>query len=206
MNIGIIGAGNVGGGLGKAWARHGHRVLFGVRDRDKDSVRALLAEAGPNASAASVAEAVAFGEVVVLAVGWGAVEDVLMAAEGWDGKVLIDATNRFSDIPRSAAEDVAAMAPGAKVVKAFNTIGAEHIAAPQFGAVRASMFICGDDPDALGTVAGLAADLGFEPVDCGPLANAALLEAVARLWVYLAHNKTGREIAFALLQREGGSA
>jgi len=202
MNIGIIGAGSVGGGLGKAWAARGHRVLFGVRDPHKDSVLALLAEAGPNAAAGSVADAVAFGEVIVLAVGWGVVEDVLMSVSSWDGKVLIDATNRFEQAQRSAAEDVAVLAAGARVVKAFNTIGAEHFAAPQFGPVAASMFICGDDPAALSAVAELAAELGFDPVDCGPLSNAMMLEAMAWLWVYLARAKTGRDIAFALLRRQ----
>ncbi len=205
MNIGIIGAGKVGGALGKAWAQRGHRVLFGVRDPQKDSVLALLAEAGPNASAGGVPEAIAFGEIVVLAVRWDVAEDILLSATGWEGKVLVDVINRFTDAPRSVAEDIAALAPGACVVKAFNTIGAEHLAAPQFGPVPPSMLICGDDEAALAAVAGLAAELGFDPQDCGPLANAALLEAVARLWFYLGNNKTGRDIAFALLRR-GDSA
>ena len=206
MNIGIIGAGNVGGGLGRLLAKQGHQIRFGVRDLHKDSVVALLAETGANAAAVSVAEAVAFGEIVVLAVGWGAVEDVMMAARDWQGRILIDATNRFSDAPRSAAEDIAAMAPGARVVKAFNTIGAEQLAQPVFDGDPASMFVCGDDADAVKIVSELAAGLGFEPVDCGPLANAALLESMARLWVYLARNKTGRDVAFALLRRGEDSA
>jgi predicted dinucleotide-binding enzyme len=121
-----------------------------------------------------------------------------------DGKIIIDATNRnimaAESVP-SAAEDVARLTPGAKVVKAFNTLGADQFAQPRFRDQTASMFICGDDSGAKSTVAALTAELGFEVVDCGPLANAAWLEALAKLWIYLARNQTGREVAFKLLRR-----
>ena len=200
MKIGIIGAGSVGGQLGKLWAAQGHRVMFGVRDPRKDTVRALVAD--EHIQVGSLADAVAFGELVVLAVPWPAAAEVIASAGDWSGKIVIDATNRFGpNGDASAAEDVAKLAAGASVVKAFNTIGAEHLADPTFGDTRATMFICGDDAAAKSVVATLAGELGFETVDAGPLGNAALLESLARLWVYLARNVTGRDVAFKLLRR-----
>ena len=102
----------------------------------------------------------------------------------------------------SAAEQVAVWAPGARVVKAFNTTGAENMSNPQFGSERASMLICGDDPDAKAAVVGLAADAGFDVVDAGRLASARLLEPLAMLWIHLAYAQgLGTGFAFKLLRR-----
>ena len=97
---------------------------------------------------------------------------------------------------------MARWAAGAKVVKAFNTIGAQHMANPRFGGQSASMFICGDDAAAKKTVATLAEALGFEPVDAGPLTQARLLEPLAMLWISMAYAYGhGANIAFRLLRR-----
>lgn len=200
MNIGIIGAGNVGGNLGKLLAARGHQVKFGVRDVEK--AKPLLAEA--KASAGSIRDAVTFGEVVMLAARPDGLPEIVAQGGDWSGKIVIDAMNQFTLPPGSAGslgEDVARLIPGAKVVKAFNTIGAEQYGQPKFGTQTASMFICGDDAQAKSVAAKLAEELGFEVVDCGPLSNAGLLESLAKLWVYLARNMTGRDIAFKLLRR-----
>ena len=203
MKIGILGAGNVGGNLGQAWAAHGHEIVFGVRDPQSAKVRSLLNKIGRNARAASVSEAASFGEVIVLAVNWSAVPDVLHNAGDLSGKILVDATNRItpgaSDRAPSAAEHVAELAPGTRVVKAFNTIGADHFTNPWIGSESASMFICGDDADAKAIVAGLAQELGFDVVDAGPLSNAHLLESLALLWIRLSRS-LGRNIGFKLLR------
>ena len=188
MNIGIVGSGKIGGSLGKLWAAKGHRVLFGVRDPESDKARDLAASEG-DTQVGSLTEAVAFGDVVVVAVPWPA--------------IVIDATNRFGPASKesatSAAEDLARMTAGAKVFKAFNTIGADRLARPQFGPQNASMFICGDDPEAKAVVSSLASELGFEVVDSGPLSSASLLESLAALWVALARGGHGKDIAFRLL-------
>jgi predicted dinucleotide-binding enzyme len=138
------------------------------------------------------------------------VQDAIKAAGDLAGKILVDATNPVKpDLSglalghtTSAAEQVARRAPGARVVKAFNTTGAGNMANPRFGGVAASMFLCGDDSAAKRTVAGLAEALGFEPVDVGPLAQARLLEAVAMLWISMAVAfGYGTDIAFKLLRR-----
>jgi len=208
MRIGIIGAGNVGSALGRGWVRAGHEVTFGVRDPAAAKVRTLVAETG--AKAAFVAEAAASGEVVVFATPWEATEDAVRGAGDLAGKVVFDCTNPLAPqlaglthgFDTSAAEMVAAWAPGARVVKIFNTTGANNMANPDFGGIAATMFYCGDDAEAKAVAARLAADLGFDPLDAGNLEQARLLEPLALLWIRLAYvQKQGREIAFKLLRR-----
>jgi predicted dinucleotide-binding enzyme len=139
--------------------------------------------------------------MVALTIPWPSAGEVLASVEDWGGRVLIDATNRFGAAERSAGEDAARLAQGARVVKAFNTIGAEHYLDPVFSGERASMLMCGDDADAKRIVAGLCKEMGFDPVDAGPLALAGTLEEVARLWVMLTRGGMGRNIAFRLIKR-----
>jgi len=210
MNIGIIGAGNVGGALGKGWAASGHQVKFGVRNSAKPEVVALLKDAGPRASAATVSEAAAFGEVVVLTVPWNMAQAALATAGDLAGKVLVDCTNPLKpDLSglavgpdTSAAEQIARWAKGARVVKCFNTTGSDNMANPKYGQDRVVMFLAGDDAAAKTTVARLGEDLGFEMVDAGGLETARLLEPLAMLWIHLAFKcGLGRGFAFKLLRR-----
>ena len=204
MKIGILGAGRIGGNLAIQWADQGHEIMLGVRDVTTEKVLSLINSIGTNVSPGSIAEAAHFGEVIVLAVPWGAAADVLAQVTDWTGKILVDATNRLApaatDTSPTAAGDVARMAPGARLVKAFNCVGAEHILKPHFEDQDASMFICGDDVEAKAVVGKLSAQIGFDPVDCGALANAQLVESMALLWIYLSR-QMGREIAFKLLKR-----
>ena len=173
-----------------------------------DKVRRLLDEVGPAASARNIADAIASAEVVILAVPWDVTEKVVRAAD-LRGKIVVDATNPIApglelatDHTTSGAELVAQWAADARVVKAFNTIGADNLESPTFGDQRATMFVCGDDPEAKAVVQGLSEELGFEAVDAGPLANARLLEPMAMLWIRLALAEGfGRDIAFKLLRR-----
>src|ERR1044072_4793170 len=129
MNIAIIGAGNVGGTLGRRWAQTGHQIKFGVRDAAKPEVVALLKETRGRAAAASVADAASFGEVVVVTTPWNATQAALKSAGDLAGKVLVDCTNPLKpDLSglslgpeTSAGEQVAQWAKGARVVKCFNT-------------------------------------------------------------------------------------
>ncbi|MGH9377866.1 MAG: NADPH-dependent F420 reductase [Terriglobia bacterium] len=194
MKIAIIGAGNVGGALGKLWAAKGHQVMFGVPDPQGTKTQALVKSIGNRATAGSVKDAASFGEVVVLATPWPATQDAVRAAGDLAGKVVIDCTNPLAadlsglviGTTTSAAEEVARWARGAKVVKAFNTIGADNFGNPKFGSEAASMFICGDDAAAKSRAGELAAELGFDVVDVGPLTAARSLEPLAMLWIDLA--------------------
>jgi hypothetical protein len=209
MNIGIIGSGSVGGTLGKAWAKRGHKILFSY-SRDPKKLENLAQSAAPNARAGSPAEAVQFGDVILFAPPWPSVDHALTAAGPLSGKIMIDCTNPLKQElsgleighTTSAAEEIAQKAPGARVVKAFNMIGAENMVNPQFGAEQATMLICGDDAAAKTLIAGLTEELGFEAADAGPLWVARLLEPLAMLWIHLAYAQgMGTGIGFKLLRR-----
>ena len=197
MKIAIIGAGKVGVALGRRWAGTGNEVVFGVRD--PGNARTQTAAAG--------------AEVIVLAVPWDAVAGAVAAAGDLSAKVLIDCTNPVGPGytlaltgALSAAELVAQWAPGARVVKAFNTLGTGMLGDladlnPRLPNPVAT-FVCGDDPAAKATASDLGRQLGFAVVDAGPLSAAALLEPTALLWINLA-DKQGLEpdFAFGLVRR-----
>lgn len=206
MKIAIIGAGNVGGALGRGFVRSGHEVIYGVRDPSLDRHAALK---GESSSVRGIQEAVRSAEVALLATPWAAAKQALEAAGDFEGKVLIDATNPIGPgfslthgHTDSGAEQVARWAPGARVVKAFNTTGVENMADPRYGETSAAMFVCGDDAEAVDAAMTLAGDLGFDAVRAGKLEAARLLEPMALVWIRLAIvEKMGRGFAFGLLRR-----
>jgi predicted dinucleotide-binding enzyme len=210
MQIAILGAGNVGGALGKNWARAGHRIAYGTRTLD-DAARAVATAAG-GASLGGVAQAVAGAGAIVLAVPFGAVGAALAEAGDLTGRIVIDATNPVRmgaaglelslGLTTSGGEQVAALAPGASVFKTLNQIGFEAMADPSGYAATPSMFVAGDDESHKPVVIGLVRDLGFEPIDAGPLSAARLLEPLAMLWIHMALvRKIGRNRAFAYVAR-----
>ena len=210
MQIGIIGSGNVGGTLGKRWAKNGHTVTFSSRDPKSAEMTRLVADAGATARADSVAAAAKASDVILLATPWPAVKSAIASAADLSGKILVDATNpllpdmsglEFGNTS-SGAEQVAGWARGARVVKAFNTVGFNVMANPQFDGRRAVMFYCGDDPDAKRIVSQLASELGFDAQDAGPLKQARVLEPFALLWITFALVQGyGRDYAFQLIKR-----
>jgi hypothetical protein len=210
MKIGIIGSGNVGGTLGTRWANAGHAVTFGSRDPGAPDMKQLLVRAGSNARAATLQDTAKSGDVLLLATPWPVTKEIVQGLGDLTGKVLIDATNPLlPDLSglavganTSGAEQVAGWARGAKVVKAFNTVGSNIMDDPAFGADKPVLFFCGDDAGAKGKLKQLADELGFEGVDAGPLTQARLLEPFALLWISLAYKAgLGREIVFKLLRR-----
>jgi predicted dinucleotide-binding enzyme len=210
MKIGVIGSGTVGGTLGKRWAQGGHSVLFSSRHPESEKMKTLIEAAGPNAAASSVAHTVEQSDILLLASPWPATKEMVAAAGDLAGKILIDVTNPFlpdlSGIEvgtnSSAGELVASWAPGAKVVKAFNTIGVNIMADPNFNGRSALLLYCGDDADAKASVAHLATELGFDAQDAGPLKQARVLEPLGLLWVSLAYVQgLGPEFAFQIVKR-----
>ena len=151
----------------------------------------------------------ASAEVGVLAVPWSAVKDALSAAGSLQGKILVDATNPLTPnlelalgFSNSAGETVARLAPGARVVKAFNTTGAENMAKAREFASRPMMSVAGDDAEAKVIVIKLAEELGFEAIDAGALKAARLLEPLAMFWIKQAYaQKFGTNFAFTLTRR-----
>jgi 8-hydroxy-5-deazaflavin:NADPH oxidoreductase len=210
MTIGMLGSGNVGGALGVRWAKAGHEIVFGTRDPQAKDIQQLLLQTGGKARAASLAEAARAGDALLLATPWPATQQILTGLGDLSGKILMDATNPLlpdlsgltDGTTTSGAEQVAKWARGAKVVKAFNTVGSNIMANSNFGAGRPVLFYCGDDAPAKQVTKQLAEALGFEAVDAGPLSQARLLEPFALLWISMALvHGLGREFAFQLLRR-----
>src|SRR6478752_6482550 len=186
MRIGILGSGLMGGKLGTLFARAGHDVVFSY-SRERSKLEGLAREAGGSARAGTPREAVQHAEMLLLAVHWSRVDDVLKQAGDLSGKILVtcslpmnaDDTGLVVAHTSSGAEELARKLPGARVVSAFGTVPSEVL----FGVFdargnsrRPSLVYCGDDPDAKALTAGLIRDVGFDPVDAGPLRTARYLE------------------------------
>lgn len=199
MRIAILGGGHVGGALGTVWSRKGHEIYFGLRDPQAPDVHVLLAGCGDRAQAGTPADAVAFAEMIVIALPFGAVEPVLASLD-LDGKIVIDCTNPPPGV--AGVESVAKICLGAKLAKCFNITGANNMANPRYTGGAAVMFACADDADAKTAAMKLAVDADFEACDLGPLSNAGLMESFARMWIWLAsRGGLGREFAFRLVRR-----
>ncbi|HVE79935.1 MAG TPA: NAD(P)-binding domain-containing protein [Gemmatimonadaceae bacterium] len=178
MRIGIIGAGNIGATAARLFVEAGHEVAVS-NSRGPESLRALVAELGPRARAETVDGAAEFGEVILLAVPWRTPE-ALPSPARVQGKVVIDAMNPYSSSggladlgDSSSSEETAKRLPGARLVKAFNTIWYQHLATrgrPDLPlGERHAIFVAGDDAEAKGVVFQLIEDIGFAAVDSGTL-------------------------------------
>ena len=189
--IAIIGTGEVAGALGPEFAAQGHDIVYGSREPDRDSVRDLVARTSGNASATTQADSVVGADIVVVAVPWYAVEDVIASLGDLSGKVVIDPTNprmvgedglRDFAIDPSNAEWIQRWAPQSHVVKAFNTMGWETMVDPDSTGGPVTVPIVGDDAEAKAVVAGLIEGMGLEPVDLGPVRYAHVVEGMYIVW------------------------
>ena len=192
MQIAIIGTGFIGGVLGRALAGNGHTVVFGSRHPEHDDMSAPSA-----ARVMSVADALTDAEVVILALPAAAVAELAAGhGEALHGKLVIDATNRMGE---PVANSRAALPTSVRYARAFNTVGGENMAQPEFAEGRADMFFSAPEADRQ-TVEQVISDVGLRPVYVGP-DQEQLVDAVFRLWVALAIGQgRGRRLAFRLLQ------
>jgi 8-hydroxy-5-deazaflavin:NADPH oxidoreductase len=176
--LGLIGSGNVGSNLGRAWANAGYAVMFSSRDIEAD--RKLAAQVGMGARAGTPQEAAAFGDVLVIAVPYGALPELGKSlGTALRGKVVIDASNPFpardgaiADEAREKGAGVVAarLLAGARYVRAFNAVGAARMGAVHEMPGKVGMPLAGDDAQAMQVASGLIRDIGFEPVPVGGLA------------------------------------
>jgi 8-hydroxy-5-deazaflavin:NADPH oxidoreductase len=202
MKIAVIGSGNVGSALGKAWTRAGHEVVFGVRaEKAKGSA--------DGAKTAPVPQAIRDSEVVVLAVPWPAIPDVIKQFDNWPSKIIVDCTNPLTNelelaqgFNTSAGEQTASLAKSKKVVKAFNTTGAGNMENTKYDGKPITMFFATDDGAAQKVGEQLVRDAGFEPVFAGPLKQSRYLEPLAMLWISMAvKHGYGTNFAFTMVRR-----
>ena len=201
MRIGILGSGLMGGKLGTIFARAGHNVVFSYAHSEQ-KLKRLAKGAKGNAHAGTPAEAARDADALLLAVHWSRVDDVLQQAGDVSGKVLVtcsmpmnaDDTDLVVAHTSSGAEALAQKIPGAHVVSAFGTVPSEvlfDVFAGRRKAKRPSLVYCGDDPRAKKVAARLISDVGFDPVDAGPLRMARSLEPFTLLIARLAYETKG---------------
>jgi 8-hydroxy-5-deazaflavin:NADPH oxidoreductase len=207
MRVGILGSGLMGGKLGTIFAHAGHEVIFSYA-RSEEKLKNLAREARGNARAGTPREAAQEADAVLLAVHWSRVDDVLKQAGNLSGKVVVtcslpmnaQSTELVLGLTTSGAEELSEMAPDARIVCAFNTVPSEVL----FGVYEArrkterpGLVYCGDDSSSKAIAAGLIRDVGFDPVDAGPLRIARYTEPFALLVGHLAYEgKAGPEIAY----------
>jgi hypothetical protein len=206
--IGILGAGNVGIALAHAFAERGQPVLIGVPSPDK--YHDTVARLGPEATIGTTETAIEGSDLVILATPYAAALNVARSRPDWGRRILVDATNPLAPgltglsvgTTSSGAEEIARAARGARVVKAFNTTGAESMADSHYPGGAVFMPVCGDDAEARNRVVTLATLIGFDAVDCGDLSAARYLEPFAMTWIHMAIKLGhGRRFAFARLRR-----
>jgi 8-hydroxy-5-deazaflavin:NADPH oxidoreductase len=209
MRIGIIGAGSLGSALGQRLASRGHEIMFGGGESAQEAAIRRSAKVGANA------EAVAFGEAVILAVPFGAVDSALADAGPFGKRVLWSCVNPLRPdlsglavgFDTSGAETVAARAAGARVVAAIPPF-AHAIASGELhydAGLEPSVFLCGDDHEAKNVVDGLIREIDAHPVDAGPLSAARFVEPAMMLLVSLAYSGVPRDVGLRLLERNGNA-
>lgn len=189
--IAVIGTGDVGGALGPAFAGQGHTIVYGSRDPDRGKVKELVARTGELASATTPADAASQADIVVLAVPGLMVEEITKSLGDLSGKIIIDPTNPLERrmnrlehaVDTSNAEIIQAAAPGAHVVKAFNTLNWKTMVDPDSAGGPVSIPLVGDNGRAKEKVAELVSGMGLEPIDVGPLRDARWVEGMLILWI-----------------------
>jgi predicted dinucleotide-binding enzyme len=204
LNVVVIGAGNIGGTLGRKWVATGHHVMFGVSDPNGKNAQSLRGDLGDKAVIGSVADALGGNpDVVVLAVP-GTVIDTIVTenAKQLDGRVIIDTANRMGQGTLHSFELLKAQTPNAQPFRAFNTYGWENFENPQFQEGTADLFFCGPDGEARAKVEQLITDVGLEPVYLGDVDKIDVVDGVTQIWFALAFaQKRGRHLALKVLTR-----
>ncbi len=186
IRIAVVGAGQIGGNLARLWFRAGHDVLIAF-SRDAMQLPARAAALGDHVSAATPEHAVSVADVVLLAVPWDVIDEALRQVGPLAGTIVIDATNQFGHSAKpgngqTVAQYNSARMPGARYVRAFNTLtaGFQAEASSRPKDERTVMFLCGDHAEAKRVVAGLIDDAGFVAFDLGSASDAAIMEAPRR--------------------------
>lgn len=190
--VAVIGTGDMGDSLGPRLAKLGYRVIYGSRSPDSNSVQALVKVTGNGASATTPMEAAQQGDMVLLLVPWPAMETVAQSLGDLSGKIVVDVSMPFDQgddgypkhlLESSSAELIQGWNPGAKVVKAFATMGSQIIDDPTDVDGPVSIPIASNHKDAKEKVAGIAAAMGLDPVDFGPLRMSRAIEIMQMIYM-----------------------
>ena len=207
--IAIIGTGNVAHALGIEFAEQGHAIVYGSRSPDRDSVRDLVAQTGHGATATTQAEAVVGADIIVLAVPGMLVEEITLSLGDLSGKVIIDPTNPLRRegsslshaVETSNGEIIQAAAPGAEVVKAFNSLNWKTMMDPDESGGPVSIPLAGNSDSAKRKVAELVRGMDLDPIDLGGIENAHWIEGMLILWINNRYGGTRDAFDFYLRRR-----
>lgn len=215
MKIGIIGSGIVGRVLASAFLKEGNEVMLGTRDVSKPDV-IKWKEENANGQTGSFKDVASFAEIIVLATGGSVTADAINLAgkENFSGKIVIDATNPiaaappvngvlkfFTSLDDSLMERIQAQIPDAKIVKAFNSVGNAFMYKPDFGGIKPTMFICGNDNEAKRKVTAILDSFGWETEDMGKIEAARAIEPLCILWCIPGLSGGSWTHAFKLLKK-----
>jgi len=215
MKIGIIGSGIVGRVLGTAFLKEGNEVMLGTRNVNKEEVITWKAE-NKGAQTGTFEQTSAFGDIIVLATGGAVTKEAIEGAgtPHFKGKVVIDATNPiaqaapdngvlkfFTSLDHSLMEQIQKQLPDARVVKAFSCVGNAFMYKPDFGGIKPTMFICGNDDEAKNTVTKILDSFGWETEDMGKMEAARAIEPLCILWCIPGLTKGNWGHAFKLLKK-----
>lgn len=213
MKIGVLGSGTVGQTLAGGFLKHGHEVMIGTRDPGGQALKEWQGE-NPKGRIGTFAETAKFGELLLIATAGRVATKVIEMAgrENFAGKVLIDVNNPITEAPpvngvleyftgpnESLGETIQAFAREARVVKAFNSVGAARMVDPHYEQGTPTMFIAGEDAAAKETVSGLIRQFGWEPFDCGGIIASRALEPLCMLWCIPGFRQNQWTHAFKLL-------
>jgi 8-hydroxy-5-deazaflavin:NADPH oxidoreductase len=199
LRIAILGAGDIGGTLGRKWARAGHTIAFGVKNPASDKAQSLREELGEHILISSPTEALAESDIVLLAVPGAAVEELIAThAQLLAHKIIIDATNQILKGKSEATKQwqgqgalnslstLQTHTPNAQIYRAFNTYAWEVFAEPIYNGIQADLFYCGPEGSALTVVQQLIAEIGLRPMRLGNLDQIEVVDEILRLWGTLA--------------------
>ena len=204
LKIVVLGAGNIGGTLGRKWVAAGHQVVFGVNNPNGEKANRLRSDLGDRAVIRTTGEALGTNPDVVLLAIPGAAMDATIAqyASQLDGKIIIDASNKMAASTPDSFAALQQHAPHSPIYRAFNTLGWENFANPVFDGINADLFFCGTDGAPRAIVEQLISDIGLRPVYLGGVEQVGLVDSLLRLWFTLASAQgKGRNMAFKMLTR-----
>lgn len=204
LNIAVLGAGNIGGTIGRKWVNAGHQVTFGVNDPNGKNAQALRSDLGDRAKIGTLAEALSSNpDIVFMAIPGGAMESTIAEyANQLDGRIIIDSANRMGAPAMNSFAALQQHAPQARIYRAFNTYGYENFANPEYNGVQADLFFCGTPGDSRATVEQLIGEVGLRPVYLGGVDQVGTVDSIAGIWFALAFGQgKGRHLAFKVLDR-----
>jgi predicted dinucleotide-binding enzyme len=203
LNIAVLGAGNIGGTIGRKWAQAGHQVTFGVNDPNGKNAQELRSELGDSVKIGTLADVLSGNpDVVLLALPGTAVESTIAQyASQLDGRIIIDAANRMGAPTMNSFSALQQHTPQARIYRAFNIYGYENFANPEFNGVQADLFFCGTPGDSRAIVEQLIREVGLRPMYLGGVEQVGRVDSITGVWFALALGQgKGRHLAFKVLE------